>query len=143
MHRRRTDWQCRLDSFLRQNQHRQFAYGRWDGCLFVADAIFEMIGVDVAASFRGKYSSARGALQAIREGTGTSSVRSAAEQTASLHCMPEIPASHAQRGDMVLIERGRCHSLGLVALNGREIVLVSKRGIWRLPIAFAAKAWQV
>jgi hypothetical protein len=140
---RRTNWQRALDDFLRTHQNRSFEYGRWDCCLFVCDAIAEMTGIDLAAPYRGKYSTRAGAFRAIREQLGTASIHAVAENAAAVHSLPEIQVSHARRGDMVLIGRGRDHSLGLVALSGADVIVTSKRGLWRLPLSRAVRAWHV
>ena len=140
---RRSDWQSVLDEFLRAHHNRRFEYGTWDCCLFVCDAIVAMTGVDLAASYRGKYSTRTGALHVISERTGTASILAVAENSAAAHHMPEIPVLHAHRGDMVVVARGRDYSLGLVALNGRDVIVTSKRGLWRLPLSHAVRAWQV
>ena len=140
---RRSDWQRVLDEFLRANQDRRFEYGHWDCCLFVCDAVAAITGVDLAAPFRGKYSNRKGALHAICEQIGAASIRAVAENAAATHHMPEVPVPRAHRGDMVLIARGRDYSLGLVALNGRDVIVASKCGLWRLPLSGAVRAWQV
>ena len=140
---RRSDWQWGLDEFLRVNRYRPFEYGKWDCCLFVCDAIVEMTGIDLAAPYRSKYSTRAGALHAIREHLGTASIKAVAENAAATHHMPEVPILRAHRGDMVLIARGRDYSLGLVALNGRDVIVASKRGLWRLPLSCAVRAWRV
>ena len=143
MMQRRPDWQEVLDGFLRAHENQRFEYGTWDCCLFVCDAIAAMTGVDLATAYRGKYSTRTGALQAIGEQLGTASILAVAENSAAAHHMPEVPLLHAHRGDMVLVARGRDYSLGLVALNGREAIVTSKRGLWRLPLSRAVRAWQV
>ena len=140
---RRSDWQRVLDEFLRANQDRRFEYGKWDCCLFVCEAIIAMTGVDLADSYRGAYANRAGALQAIGEQLGTASIQSVAAHAAAAHHMPEVPVPHAHRGDMVLVARGRDYSLGLVALNGREVIVTSKRELWRLPLSCAVRAWRV
>ena len=140
---RRPDWQAVLDSFLGAHANRRFEYGTWDCCLFVCEAIAAMTGVDLAASYRGQYSTRAGARRLIGEQFGTVSILAVAENAAAAHDMPEVPVPHAQRGDMVLVARGRDYSPGLVALNGREAIVTSKRGLWRLPLSRAVRAWQV
>ena len=140
---RRSDWQRALDEFVRVNQDRRFEYGKWDCCLFVCDAIIEMTGIDLAAPYRGKYSTRAEALRAISEQLGTASIQAVAENAAATHHMPEVPVLHAHRGDMVLVARGRDFSLGLVALNGRDAIVASKFGLWRLSLSRAVRAWQV
>jgi hypothetical protein len=133
---RRPCWQCVLSKFLIENQNRPFAYGRWDCCLFVCDAIQVMTGTDIAASFRGRYSSQREARQ-------FGSVRAIAERVAQEHGMPDIPILRANRGDIALVKRGRSHSLGLIDLNGRQILVVSAHGLYRIPLSHADHCWHV
>ena len=140
---RRSDWQTVLDAFLRACENRRFEYGKWDCCLFVCNAIAAMTGDDLAASCRGQYSTRAGALRVIGEQFGTASILAVAENAATAHHMPEVPVLYAHRGDMVLVARGRDYSLGLVALNGRDVIVTSKRGLWRLPLSHAVRAWQV
>ena len=140
---RRPDWQGVLDEFLRANRNRPFEYGMWDCCLFVCDAIAAMTGVDLATYYRGKYSTRTGALHAIGEQLGTASIQAVAANAAAAHQMPEVPVPHAHRGDMVLVACGRDYSVGLIALNGRDVIVTSRRGLWRLPLSRAVRAWQV
>ena len=140
---RRTDWQQVFDEFLRANQDRRFEYGKWDCCLFVCDAIVAMTGFDLGATYRGKYSTRKGALRAIGEHLGTASIQAVAANAAAAHHMWEVPVSHAHRGDMVLIARGRDYSLGLVGLNGRDVIVTSRCCLWQLPLSCAVRAWKV
>ena len=140
---RSDDWQARLEAFLSKHQFDSFHYGRWDCCLFVCDAIREMTGIDPAAAFRGSYSSQVEARRAVRA-YGTT-VQAVVEAVAVQYGMPETGVLHARRGDVALLRRncGRDYSLGLVALNGYEIVLTSSMGLWRMPVATAVRAWHV
>jgi hypothetical protein len=49
----------------------------------------------------------------------------------------------AQRGDIVLVQRGKSHSLGVVGLNGREVVAAAEDAFLRLPLNLAICAWRV
>jgi hypothetical protein len=133
---RKPDWQALLDAFLARHQFDTFQYGRWDCCLFVCDAVLVMTGVDPAPAYRGTYSSR---AQSRRHG----SVQANVEAVCAKHGMQEAPVPFARRGDVVLVRRRRSCSLGLVALNGREIVLTSSAGLWLLPLGSAVRAWHV
>src|SRR5579859_6297583 len=109
-------WQCKFQQFLNDNQRRPFAYGSFDCCLFVCDAIRAMTGIDVAAKFRGTYSS-------LREVRAFGSVQAIAQQVAGEFGMPEVPAFCAQRGDVALIKRPRDYSLGIVDLDGMNLAV--------------------
>jgi hypothetical protein len=137
------DWQARLDSFLRAHVHDRFAYGSWDCCLFVCDAIREMTGVDPAQDFRGKYQSRKQAYALIRDSSGAGSVQAVTASIAAKFHMPEIPVRRAQYGDLVLIERPNDYSLGLIALNWSEIIACRARGLSRISLNHAVRAWRV
>jgi len=138
------NWQSALDRFLREHRIDPFRYGSWDCCLFVCDAIQVMTGVDVAAEFRGTYNTRAEALEAIRQVTGRYSVRSVVEHVTEAHSMAKIPVLQAQRGDIVLVRRSRrdC-SLGIIALNGTETLVVTTDGIKMIALDLAIAAWRV
>jgi hypothetical protein len=137
------DWQARLDSFLRTHADDPFVYGSWDCCLFVCSAIHAMTGVDPAEDFRDNYKSRGEAYRAIKAATGGTSVQAiVANITAKLQ-MPEIPVRRAQTGDVVLIERARDFSLGLIALNWSEIIVCRTQGLCRISLTHAVRAWRV
>lgn len=138
---RKPDWPARLDSFFGSRLARPFAYGENDCCLFVADAIEAMIGRDLAAAFRGRYASRKEAIDLARETTGRASVRAIA--ALALGELPAVPVLCAQRGDVLAVRRGRDVSLGILALNGKEIFGVAERGFLRLPLSLACAAWRV
>ena len=140
--RRRPDWPTALQLFCTANSRRRFAWGEWDCCLFVADAIEAMTGVDIAAPFRGKYRTYREALKLIRMLCGDWPLECVAAKIAAEHGMAEIPVAQAQRGDMVLVNNGRRPVMGIVALNGRELIVVSDR-LTRAPMSAARRAWRV
>jgi hypothetical protein len=141
---RKPDWQALLHAFLMEHRSDAFSYGRWDCCLFACGAISVMTGVDLAAGFRGAYSSRSEARRAILAHCGSTSVQAVVEAVTAKNGMPETPVLHARRGDVTLIKRsGRDYSLGLVALNGRDIVLASARGLWTIPVSSALRAWHV
>ena len=139
---RRPDWQTALHCYLQSHEHSRFEYGTLDCCLFVCNAIRLMTGADLAAAFRGRYSSRAEALRLVRFEAGRPSVEAIAERMAAAHEMPEVPVLFAQRGDMLLIERPRDYSLGLLDLNG-ELLAMAANGLLRWPRARACRAWRV
>lgn len=144
---RKPDWAMRLDRFLLDHAHAPFAYGRFDCCLFVADAVLAMTGTDLAEPFRGLYRTRKTAFQAVEIYCGERSVRTLIERAAFEHGMPAIPVALAQRGDLLLLKRPKGYSLALLALNGRDALVMRRIGIWRLPLAEigsqAYSAWRV
>lgn len=111
--------------------------------MFAADAIRAMTDVDLAVSFRGKYSSSSQVRKVIGEYAGSSSVRALTERIAIDYKMPELKILRARRGDLVLLKRPRDYSLGIVDLNGKEIVVAFDKGLSRLPMTDAFRTWGV
>ena len=135
------DWPARLELFLGGTSAKRFQYGRFDCCLFVANAVHAMTGFDLAFDVRGKYHSRREALELAQERTGMRSVRVLIE--AILSPLPEVSPNMAQRGDIVLVKRASDVSLGLIALNGKEILATARSGFVRMSLHRASRAWRV
>ncbi len=136
-------WQADLSAFLSLNQYRKFEYGQWDCCLFVCDAIQVMTGVDVAEWFRGTYSNRPGAVRRLREFCGKASLLAVVREITRANQMTMCGVLQARRGDVVLVRRGCRVSLGLVAMNGKDVIVASRKGLWRIPISEALRAWHV
>ena len=138
-------WPARLEEYLRSSQQTKFRHGSFDCALFVASAILAMTGTDIAESFRNAYRTRQQAIQRSKELGLGASIQSLTEGVAALYSLPEVPPLCASRGDMVLIPRakGRDHSLGIVALNGREIYWALRVGWGTLPLSRACRAWRI
>jgi hypothetical protein len=101
-----------------------------------------MTGVDLAAEFRNRYSSRREAITLLR-GRGVRSIRELIASNMAQAGFAEILPSYAGRGDACLLDRpGRDSSLGLVDLTGHVAVLAA-RGLLRVPVTRAARAWRI
>lgn len=142
MSERFEDWPQRLDDFLRAAQGRLFTWGEHDCALFAADAVLAITGEDHAAAFRGRYSTARGALRALKVyGQGT------LEATVAARLGPVVINPRGlQRGDIAAFgDSGEfgC-GLGVVDLSGRHFVALSPvGGPGRMPLASAVCGWRV
>ena len=136
-------WQSLLDAFLGANRARRVQYGSFDCCLFACDAIHVMTGEDPGASFRGRYHSRREAVRAIREVTGRVSVSAVAGHVAHEHDMSAVTTPYLQRGDVALLKRRSDCSLGIVALNGYQVVVAASDGLEWVPISTASGGWRV
>jgi hypothetical protein len=132
---RRDEWPALLEEFLKVSHGKQFRYGRFDCCLFVADAIAAMTGTDIARESRG-YHSRKQALCG-------QSVEQIVSGIAEDYDMPEVPVLMAGRGDMILIPRPRDFSLGLVSMNGTEILIALRAGYGAIPLSSGVRAWKV
>ena len=80
------DWHVRLDTFIRENLLTPFEWGKFDCCLFVADAVEAMTGTDFAAPFRGRYTTATGSARALKK-YGSGDVKSTLSAAFAMCCM--------------------------------------------------------
>ncbi|WP_247686986.1 DUF6950 family protein [Pseudoalteromonas luteoviolacea] len=87
-----------LQRYLDSCENTPFAWGKFDCCLFVADWLLTRNGVDLAADFRGHYSTAIGAKRRLTR-LGFNSIESVFK-----HHLKPIETSYAQRGDIALVE---------------------------------------
>lgn len=152
---RYSDWHGRLDRFLIANRMTPFEWGAWDCSLWVASAIEAMTGVDIAADFRGKYSTAAGAIKIVLSFSAEASseqlvpsdpgpawgpmLAAMASAIAMSHQMTEVKPLMAQRGDMVATSQ----CLGLVALTGHQVLVVPDSGFHLVDISNIVRAWRV
>lgn len=139
---RLSDWQTRLSNYLNQAANTEFEYGVLDCGLFVADCIVAITGLDVASELRG-YASRAEAFARIEALCGTPSMEAVAAYLAERYGFDEVPVGSAQRGDAVVIKRGRASSLGIIAMHGTEILTPYKDGIARLPLNLATHAYRI
>lgn len=136
------DWEQRLEGFISANRSRPFKYGSWDCCLFVCGAIEAMTGVDPAQPFRGRYSSRKEARAAIREIGGESQFTRFIERITAKQGMREVAVLSARRGDVILIANEGRRSVGIVALDGKSILMLAE-GIESIPLGKGLRAWRV
>jgi uncharacterized protein DUF6950 len=137
------NWPTLLSAFLDARRQARFCYGAHDCCLFVADALRVITGVDFAAQFRNRYNTAFGALRRLRESTASASVDATAGRIFAAHGLPAIPPGYAQRGDVLALSLAREGVvLSLVSLDGMPII-AAERGWGISDRACALKAWKV
>lgn len=139
-----------FEPFLRANVKIPFEWGTQDCCLFAASAVEAMTGTDIAAEFRGKYTTKLGAWRAISKITGGTTVGDAVAYCAEKHGLVEYTNPlMAKRGDLVLIENAGDLICGVVHLTGIHVISVAESGTVRLPIADSngkpnvVRAWSI
>lgn len=137
---RRQDWQSRLGAFLALHMKDPFAWGSWDCALWTASAIAEMTGVDIAEKYRGQYSGEKSAMSlCFHETGGSADLGDMVAKVTAEFGMPEVKPPFAQRGDMALTKQ----CLGLVSLNGVEIIVLDDQGMRTVPLTEAIRVWRV
>jgi len=115
---------------------RPFCWGSWDCGLLAADCVLAMTGVDIAAEFRGRYTTARGARRVMR-----GSMAEMMARVSETYGMPEIRPAQAQRGDMVMVDTPLGDALGICV--GARIACAGPDGLTMLPLSAARCAWRV
>jgi hypothetical protein len=128
---RLADWRVRLAAVVEQHRNMPFEFGVNDCCLFAADCVQAMTGVDPGAAHR-DYTGMNGAARKIGEFGGVVGIGD------TLFGTP-VPVLLARVGDV-----------GLVLASGRESLAVCNGDTWlatgelgqvALPIRSAVKAW--
>jgi hypothetical protein len=138
--KRHENWPARLGAAIEAARVRGFEWGKNDCCLFAANAIQAMTGIDPAAGFRG-YASARGAAARLKEYGGVAAL---AATQARRFGWPEVAPAAARRGDVVLVEDAAGEALGVVDLSGRWVLQPAGGGLAARPLMPAGlRAWRV
>ena len=57
--------------------------------------------------------------------------------------IPFIPTLRAQRGDVVLRISALGPTLGIVGMNGREMLIPGYKGLKGIPLKMCQKAWRI
>jgi hypothetical protein len=132
------DWPLRLTAFVEGATHTPFAWGRHDCCLFAADAVAAITGVDPASELRGRYHNPNSAARlSVRRGGFEKMVA----DLAARHGMAALRPLQAQRGDVMLVDTEAGPALG-VCLGGK-IACAAPLGLSWLPLTAARRAWRV
>ncbi|MGQ8367144.1 DUF6950 family protein [Glaciecola sp. 1036] len=134
---RKKDWFKRLINYVQTHIQTPFKYGEFDCCLFACDAVIEMTGKDPAIRYRGKYSTKRGALKALKS-IGGGSIESAFTK---MFGDMDVPLS-AMRGDVVLVETEQGPAAA-VYLGANNVAAASEAGVIYLPFSSIQGVWHI
>ena len=125
--RRPADWPEKLDLFIQEKRDQPFEWGVNDCCLFAADWLVILTGIDPAADVRGY----TGELEAWRIVKDKGGVEQMARDAFAAQGWTESPIGFARRGDIVAIDGDHGASLGvccgpIAAFAGPEGVVFRK-----------------
>lgn len=127
------DWQIRFAAFVAERTAAPFAWGSNDCCLFAADAVLALTGVDRAQALRG-YASAEEAARLVARLGGL-------RQIATDALGPALPPLMAGVGDVVLVlNEGREI---LAVCNGTTALCPAADRMAVLGMEAALAAWRV
>jgi hypothetical protein len=137
--RRIENWPEKLFALVEARANAPFEWGVHDCCIFSADVIAEITGIDLMAEYRGRYDSALSAARLFERDGLEAAIEAACAATGfAEHAGP----LSAQRGDLVITEipeRGPAAGLCL----GATAVFVAPTGISEIPIAQCRRAWAI
>ena len=135
------DWAGRFDRLLVAGRERPFEWGKWDCCLFVADALLAVTGLDLAADLRFQYSSLREARWLLRARYGSASIETSVGILFLRAGLQRCDPGMAQRGDPVMARQGSDFQVGVIGLNGSVVINSETKGLVRLPRSLVTRAW--
>ena len=130
------DWPTKLVESLKEAKNKPFVWGEHDCCLFAADIVKAMTGDDLAAGYRGKYSTAKEAIKLIKKISNDGTVAGIVD----LH-FKRVPVSFAKRGDIVSVQTNHGEAIGVCAGGGAHFVIESGTIIYPRPLW--SIAWRV
>lgn len=136
--KRRPDWRTRLHEAVEAARREPFSWETGNDCaMFAANCVLAMTGEDPAARYRGRYTTAHGALRVVRE-AGFADLADAAADL-----LEEIHPSQARVGDvaMVPVDDALGWSVGVVI--GEQVAVLTPTGIGSASRSLATKAFRV
>ena len=124
------NWESRLAAYITAVARDGFAYGQHDCALFAAGAVEAVTGIDPGAEFRGRYSTLKGGLKAVRKAGFSDHV-----DVMRAIC-PAISRPSVMVGDLAIIGKGADAALGVV--QGAMIYVLRESGLGLVPLAAAS-----
>lgn len=134
------DWPERLDAVIESARHRPFIWGQHDCCLFVADAVAAITGVDFASDWRDQYGDVIDARQLIRK-CGFRSFTDLVSVLCQASGWPEITPARAGRGDVCILILDSTEHLCLC--TGAHLAVPGDQGLVFYPRSLAQRAWRI
>jgi len=124
----------KLDNWLiilsnEYNKPIEFKWGVDDCCLFSANIVKKLTNIDIAETFRNKYSTPKGAFLEIKN-HGYKNVLDCADGQATKHGFKSIDINLAQKGDMVMAYFDDRQTIGIM-LNNEGWFIGSKGYVYR------------
>ncbi|ARE40919.1 hypothetical protein RGUI_2778 [Rhodovulum sp. P5] len=131
---RASDWQKRLIAYLAARTRVRFAYGSHDCVAFAAGAVEAMTGTRPAPDLTAYGSEAEGLAAAMAAGWGS------AADWCDAH-LPQVAASFARPGDLVLVDAAEGPALAVVQGAGAYVPRTVGFGI--VALSTAVRGWRI
>ncbi|MCQ0987553.1 DUF6950 family protein [Jiella marina] len=132
------DWPARLHAFIDTVKRREHHYGEFDCALgFASGLVDALTGEDPAAPYRGRYTTAVGAVRVMRnEGYQTLA------DLAGSH-LREIHVSEAMLGDLAAVPDESPFGFALGIVNGERLMVLREDGLGSRDLFSATRAFRV
>ena len=138
------NWKDNFVAYIHANTNTVFSFGKHDCCLTACNLLQEITGLDPGKSFRDTYEGPAEVFATLKKNKGVEKI---ADRICAEHNWKEIPPLYASKGDLTMVAAGSAeserHGLGVVDLNGREIICAGPIGFTRKPLSEALKAWRI
>ncbi len=139
-------WEKDFNQFIADRMHCELVWGKHDCCMFVADSIKSITGVECAVYFRGKYSTQAGAYKKIKSYAG-GGVAEMMAKIAEEYSLNEIGINYAGRGDVALCVvdthiGDNVEVLGVLTGDGR-IMIAGRDGLVANKKSVGVKFWRI
>ena len=130
---RRDDWVAQMWLTIEDHADTPFAWGINDCCLFSARVVDAMTDGDFELDLLAAYSDEETALAYIAS-------HGSLEAAVTSH-LGEPAEGRAQRGDVVMVDGGAGHALGICV--GSSVALVQEQGLLYLPRSAIITRWAI
>lgn len=138
---RRTGWEKCFAAAWKRAEGRAFDWGRFDCCLWAADAVLAITGVDLAAGLRGTYCTREDAQRLVADRGGLEKLIADLCREGGLE---ECPPALAQRGDVVLLPgRDGFPAAAAICVGAHAAAPGPTGGLALQPMALATAAWRI
>ncbi len=139
---RKKNWVQCLERQIYESASKEFRWSEHDCTMFACNCILAITGIDPAANFRGKYHNKKETAVILQNYAGDGLLE-AADKMCAESDFAKIPPLKAQRGDVIYLTLEVGGTLGIVSLNGKEILIAAKKGLTTRPLEMAEYAWRV
>lgn len=129
------DWQVHFERFIEEHRTLPFAWGKHDCCLFAANSVFAITGIDYAKDFRDTYNSTSSAARVIAKFGDLESV--------AIHLLgyPPVSVMYADIGDVILTNQDGRDLLAVC--NGSTMLAPGEHGLVTLETYTGLRTWKI
>ena len=136
--KRLDDWRARLAAEMDRQRRDPFVWGEHDCAIgFSAGIVLALTGEDVAAPYRGRYRTAKGAAKLLRDARAETLGDFMAQH------FPEIHPVQARVGDLGVVAADGPIAEGVCMFDASGVVVMTEQGHGRLPRDAAFRAFRV